>query len=88
MGDPRDWILGDGTAYDFFSRVLAERPSLLLPPLHRVPLRTGNVVEIVGPSPSAKSEILLQVSYVSSHSISVDSLHDVMPTFDLFLGRD
>ncbi|ONK60409.1 uncharacterized protein A4U43_C08F18130 [Asparagus officinalis] len=62
MENPRDWILGDETARDFLSRVLSERPSLLLPPLHRVPLRAGNVVEIVGPSPSAKSEILLQAA--------------------------
>lgn len=38
-----------------------ERPLLLPPPLDRVPLRLGNVVEIVGPSPSSKTHLLIQV---------------------------
>ncbi|KAL9251416.1 DNA repair protein XRCC2-like protein [Drosera capensis] len=60
----REWIRGDETAKDFFARIFAERPPPLPlpPPLHRVPLRAGNVVEIVGPSPSAKSQILLEVA--------------------------
>eukprot|EP00268_Persea_americana_P035167 TRINITY_DN3472_c1_g3_i2.p1 TRINITY_DN3472_c1_g3~~TRINITY_DN3472_c1_g3_i2.p1 ORF type:complete len:343 (-),score=54.50 TRINITY_DN3472_c1_g3_i2:724-1752(-) len=58
----KSWIEGDESAKQMLARVLAERPLLLLPPLHRVPLRVGNVVEIVGPSPSAKSQILLQAA--------------------------
>ncbi|GAB2246582.1 hypothetical protein Droror1_Dr00002075 [Drosera rotundifolia] len=58
----REWIRADETAKDFFARTIAERPPPLPPPLHRVPLRAGNVVEIVGPSPSAKSQILLEVA--------------------------
>ncbi|GAB4855319.1 hypothetical protein Ancab_023938 [Ancistrocladus abbreviatus] len=58
----RDWIRVDETARDMLSRVLTERPPLLLPPLHRLPLRAGNVVEIVGPSPSAKTHILMEVA--------------------------
>ncbi|GAB2277669.1 hypothetical protein Dimus_012374 [Dionaea muscipula] len=58
----REWIRTDESAKDLLSRVLTERPPLLLPPLHRLPLRAGNVVEIVGPSPSAKTQILLQVA--------------------------
>lgn len=63
MGEenPRGWIHGDETAKAMLARVLTERPFLFLPPLHRVPLRVGNVVEIAGPSPSAKSQILLHV---------------------------
>ena len=60
----RRWIETDESAAELLARTLARRPFLLLPPLHRVPLRAGNVVEIVGPSCSAKSEILLQVSEI------------------------
>ncbi|XP_072974069.1 DNA repair protein XRCC2 homolog isoform X5 [Typha angustifolia] len=58
--DPRAWIQGDENAKEMLSRVLSERPFVLLPPLHRVPLRVGNVVEISGPSNSAKTQVLLQ----------------------------
>ncbi|KAI3701756.1 hypothetical protein L6452_27076 [Arctium lappa] len=57
------WINGDESAKQMLGRVLKERPLLLLPhPLHRIPLGVSNIVEIVGPSPSAKTEILLQVA--------------------------
>ncbi|XP_019181128.1 PREDICTED: DNA repair protein XRCC2 homolog isoform X3 [Ipomoea nil] len=59
----RDWIGTDETAKQYLSRVLTERPFVPLPPpLHRLPLRAGNIVEIVGPSPSAKTQILIQAS--------------------------
>lgn len=67
----KSWIEGDESAKQMLARVLAERPLLLLPPLHRVPLRVGNVVEIVGPSPSAKSQILLQVVVYSYYFFMV-----------------
>ncbi|URD78074.1 DNA repair protein XRCC2 [Musa troglodytarum] len=60
--DPRAWIHGDESAKAMLARVLTERSFLLLPPLHRLPLRAGNVVEIAGPSPSAKSQVLLQAA--------------------------
>ncbi|XP_068661825.1 DNA repair protein XRCC2 homolog [Aristolochia californica] len=60
-----NWIDADESAKDMLSRVLLDRPLLLLPPLHRVPLRAGNVVEIVGPSPSAKTEVLIQAAISS-----------------------
>uniref|UniRef100_A0A1J3K803 DNA repair protein XRCC2-like protein n=1 Tax=Noccaea caerulescens TaxID=107243 RepID=A0A1J3K803_NOCCA len=56
------WIRGDETAKQMLSRVLRDRAFLLLPPLHRVPLRAGNVVEITGASPSAKTQILIQAA--------------------------
>ncbi|XAR51067.1 hypothetical protein NMG60_11005595 [Bertholletia excelsa] len=56
------WIQGEESAQTMLARVLSERPLLILPPLHRVPLRVGNVVEIVGPSSSAKTQILIQVA--------------------------
>ncbi|PRQ41387.1 putative DNA repair protein XRCC2 [Rosa chinensis] len=56
------WIDGDETAAEMLSRVSSERPFLLLPPLHRVPLRVGNVVELAGPSSSAKTQILIQAA--------------------------
>lgn len=59
----REWIAGDESAREMLMRALTARPALHLPPLHRLPLRPGNVVEIVGPSPSAKSEILIQVFF-------------------------
>ncbi|XP_021718742.1 DNA repair protein XRCC2 homolog isoform X2 [Chenopodium quinoa] len=62
MAEVREWITTDETAETYLSRVSTSRPPLLLPPLHRLPLRPGNVVEIVGPSPSAKTHILLQVA--------------------------
>ncbi|WMV07142.1 hypothetical protein MTR67_000527 [Solanum verrucosum] len=43
----REWIEADETAKQFLTRVFSERPFLPLPPpLHRIPLRPGNVVEI------------------------------------------
>ncbi|ERN08581.1 hypothetical protein AMTR_s00017p00136420 [Amborella trichopoda] len=63
MESAREWIKCDESAKSLMDRVSMERPSLLLPPpLHRAPLCAGNVVEIVGPSPSAKSYILLQAA--------------------------
>ncbi|GMN59041.1 hypothetical protein TIFTF001_028135 [Ficus carica] len=56
------WIDGDESAAEVLARVSSERPFLLLPPLHRLPLRVGNVVELVGPSPSAKTLILIQAA--------------------------
>jgi hypothetical protein len=62
-GDPRAWVSVDETAAAFLSRSLATRPPIILPPpLHRAPLRPGNVVEIIGPSNSGKSHLLLVVS--------------------------
>ncbi|XP_023550059.1 DNA repair protein XRCC2 homolog isoform X1 [Cucurbita pepo subsp. pepo] len=58
----RQWIDGDETAAEMLTRVLKERTSLLVPPLHRVPLHVGNVVELVGPSGSAKTQILIQAA--------------------------
>ncbi|AED97911.1 DNA recombination and repair protein RecA-like ATP-binding domain [Arabidopsis thaliana x Arabidopsis arenosa] len=64
MGDDeaRSWIRGDETAKQMLSRVLKDRAFLLIPPLHRVPLRAGNVVEITGASTSAKTQILIQAA--------------------------
>uniref|UniRef100_A0A0D9V8C3 Uncharacterized protein n=1 Tax=Leersia perrieri TaxID=77586 RepID=A0A0D9V8C3_9ORYZ len=59
-GDPRAWLAVDETAAAVLSRSLSTRPPILLPPpLHRAPLRPGNVVEIAGPSNSGKSQLLL-----------------------------
>lgn len=59
---PRDWIRCDESGREMVSRVLSERPfTVPVPPLHRVPLRLGNIVEISGPSNSAKSQVLVQV---------------------------
>ncbi|XP_028766933.1 DNA repair protein XRCC2 homolog isoform X2 [Neltuma alba] len=56
------WIDGDENANQMLARVSMARPFLLPPPLHRVPLRVGNVVELIGPSPSAKTHILTQTA--------------------------
>ncbi|XP_047329998.1 DNA repair protein XRCC2 homolog [Impatiens glandulifera] len=61
-GEVEEWIRGDETALKMLTRVQRERPLLLLPPLHKVPLRLGNIVEIAGPSPSSKTQILLQAA--------------------------
>ncbi|XP_023643103.1 DNA repair protein XRCC2 homolog isoform X1 [Capsella rubella] len=60
--EARGWIRGDETAKQMLSRVLKDRAFLLLPPLHRVPLRAGNVVEVTGASPAAKTQILIQAA--------------------------
>ncbi|CAF1716747.1 DNA repair protein XRCC2 homolog isoform X1 [Brassica napus] len=60
--EARGWIRCDETAKQMLSRVLGDRAFLLLPPLHRVPLRAGNVVEITGSSPTAKTQILIQAA--------------------------
>ncbi|KAM3264701.1 DNA repair protein XRCC2 isoform X2 [Capsicum annuum] len=63
METAKEWIEVDETANQFLTRVFTERPLLILPPpLHRIPLRPGNVVEIVGPSPSSKTRILIQAA--------------------------
>lgn len=67
----KGWIDGDESAAKMLGRVATERPFLLLPPLHRVPLRVGNVVELVGPSASAKTHILIQVSKKIKLAITV-----------------
>ncbi|KAL6010709.1 hypothetical protein ACLOJK_001147 [Asimina triloba] len=79
----RAWIDGDETAKEMLARLLTERPFLFLPPLHRVPLRVGNVVEIVGPSPSAKTEVLIQVYSSSSIFSRNDVLDESKPIFPL-----
>ncbi|KAL1324390.1 hypothetical protein AAHE18_13G086100 [Arachis hypogaea] len=61
-GGVKGWIDGDETAHYMLRRISALRSTLLVPPLHRVPLRLGNVIEIFGPSPSAKTQILIQVA--------------------------
>nr|XP_043637274.1 DNA repair protein XRCC2 homolog [Erigeron canadensis] len=59
----KGWISGDESAKEMLGRALKDRPLLMLPsPLNRVPLGVNNIVEILGPSPSAKSEILLQMA--------------------------
>ena len=61
-GEPRAWLAVDETAAAFISRSRSSRPPIILPPpLHRAPLRPGNVVEISGPSNSGKSHLLLMV---------------------------
>ncbi|GAU49472.1 hypothetical protein TSUD_91440 [Trifolium subterraneum] len=62
MNDKGHWIKGDESAAEMLKRVWRVRPFLLPPPLHRVPLRVGNVLELVGPSPSAKTQILIQTA--------------------------
>lgn len=59
------WLEGAESAKSMLSRVMRELPLslvLLPPPLDRVPLRLGNVVEIVGPSPSSKTHLLIQAA--------------------------
>ncbi|KAI3421643.1 RECA_2 domain-containing protein [Psidium guajava] len=59
----KSWINGDESAKRMLDRVLTSRPSFSLPPpLHRIPLHVGNVVEVAGPSPSAKTQILIQTA--------------------------
>ncbi|KAE8719225.1 DNA repair protein XRCC2-like protein [Hibiscus syriacus] len=58
----KSWLVEDENAREMLERVLTARPFLLLPPLHRVPLRVGNTVELVGPSSSSKTHILIQAA--------------------------
>lgn len=61
--DPQAWLAANETASAFLSRSLSSRPPITLPPpLHRAPLRPGNVVEIAGPSNSGKSHLLLMAA--------------------------
>jgi len=56
------WITPDETASQFLKRQAAEAVPTGLPFIDsHVILRPGSVLEIVGPSGSAKSEILIQV---------------------------
>ncbi|XP_058180686.1 DNA repair protein XRCC2 homolog isoform X2 [Rhododendron vialii] len=58
------WLEGEESAKAMLSRRITrrERPLFLPPPLDRVPLRLGNVVEIVGPPPSSKTHLLIQAA--------------------------
>ncbi|XP_058001664.1 DNA repair protein XRCC2 homolog isoform X1 [Hevea brasiliensis] len=58
----RGWIDGDESGREMLSRLLTERPYLHIPPFQKFPLRVGNVVELVGPSPCAKTHILMQAA--------------------------
>ncbi|KAK6923320.1 DNA recombination and repair protein Rad51-like, C-terminal [Dillenia turbinata] len=63
MEEVKEWIKGDESAREMLGRQQQKQiPSFVLPPLHRIPLRLGNVVEILGPSPSAKSQLLLHAA--------------------------
>ncbi|KAH0461690.1 hypothetical protein IEQ34_009265 [Dendrobium chrysotoxum] len=65
MANPRAWLLIDETAKAMVGRMKKERPFLVFPPLNGFSICAGDVVEITGPSPSAKSEILLQANLAS-----------------------
>ncbi|KAJ4839440.1 hypothetical protein Tsubulata_025348 [Turnera subulata] len=62
----KEWIDGDESAREMLRRVLREesrhRFLPLPPPLDRVPARAGNVVELVGPSPSGKTHALMEAA--------------------------
>ncbi|KAK4786314.1 hypothetical protein SAY86_003003 [Trapa natans] len=59
----KGWISVNEGAREMLERVLGERPVMMLPPpLHRVPVRAGNVIEISGTSPSAKTLLLIQAA--------------------------
>ncbi|CAN1171804.1 DNA repair protein XRCC2 homolog [Linum perenne] len=63
MEAARFWIEEDETAKQMLTRVLTKSPPFLFrPPLHRLQLRVGNVVEIAGTSPSAKTHILIHAA--------------------------
>ncbi|XP_050234472.1 DNA repair protein XRCC2 homolog isoform X3 [Mercurialis annua] len=56
----REWLNGDESGKEMLIRVFRERPYLHLPPpFHKLPLRVGNVIELFGSSPSAKTHILM-----------------------------
>ncbi|XP_015572745.1 DNA repair protein XRCC2 homolog isoform X1 [Ricinus communis] len=73
----RGWIEGDESGREMLSRVQKERPYLHLPPpFHKVPIRVGNVIEVIGSSPSAKTHILMQ-----------SATHCILPQYCGGLGR-
>ncbi|XP_050275823.1 DNA repair protein XRCC2 homolog isoform X3 [Quercus robur] len=74
--EAKGWISGDESAKEMLGRVLSRaRPFLLLPPLHRVPLRPRNVLEIVGPSPSAKTHLLIQAALTCVLPVDWNGVH-------------
>uniref|UniRef100_A0A2P2JX51 Uncharacterized protein MANES_03G082500 n=1 Tax=Rhizophora mucronata TaxID=61149 RepID=A0A2P2JX51_RHIMU len=80
------WIDGDESAKDMLSRVvLTEKRPLLLLPLRGFPLRPGNVVELVGPSPSAKTHILMQVFHFINHNQNSYLFTSIIDFFCLFV---
>ncbi|KAL2329105.1 hypothetical protein Fmac_022532 [Flemingia macrophylla] len=78
------WIGGDESGGEMLSRVRSVRPFVFPPPLHRVPLRLGNVVELVGPSPSAKTHILIHAAVTAV----LPKHHGGLDHFVLFLDLD
>ncbi|KAF7809372.1 DNA repair protein XRCC2-like protein isoform X1 [Senna tora] len=77
------WIGVDENANQMLARVFMARPFLLPPPLHRVPLRFGNVVEILGPLPSAKTHILIQVPISMWNEVEYGGLDHLVVFVDL-----
>nr|XP_023909225.1 DNA repair protein XRCC2 homolog isoform X2 [Quercus suber] len=88
--EAKGWISGDESAKEMLGRVLSRtRPFLLLPPLHRVPLRPRNVLEIVGPSPSAKTHLLIQAALTCILPIDWNGVHyGGFDGFDIFIDLD
>ena len=64
MADYALFLEPDETAYDLFARVVVEPVYLGIPFLDQaISLRPGHVIELSGPSGTAKSELLVHVGY-------------------------
>eukprot|EP00250_Pteridium_aquilinum_P028161 c3667_g1_i1 orf=22-1014(+) len=86
----KEWIAVDEPARSLLARTLSRRipPFTSLPPLHRFSLHAGHVLEVVGPSGSGKSELLLQAAVAcilpkQSDGISYGGSEGVVMMFDL-----
>ncbi len=68
MMEVREWVRGHESVASMLHRVLPNSrcTTPLVAPLQQVALQARDVVEVAGPSGSAKSELLLQVKYNSN----------------------
>lgn len=74
MNDLLKWVTPDEIAAEFLTRQRREALATGLPFIDsHVKLRPGHVLELVGPTGSAKTEILIEVIFRSVDSLS--SLH-------------
>lgn len=86
----KEWVAVDESAKALLTRTLTQRipPFTCFPPLNRFSLHAGHVLELVGPSGSGKSELLLQAAVAcilpkQADGITYGGSEGVVMMFDL-----
>ena len=75
LADYASFLTPDETAFDLFARIVVDPVRTSIPFLDQaVFLRPGHVVELVGLSGTAKSELLVQVRALRCKSVKLNCL--------------